>query len=654
MKKNLQSIIAIALVAFTTMAFYSDAGLVGIITGSVKDAQSGEDIPFANIIVQDKAGKAVAGAASDFDGNFIIKSVPVGTWDLKVSFVGYQNYMMRDIVVLEGKTLNLNIKLSGDHSTLQEVVVVEDEVAYDLAPAHTISRAEIKSMPMMDRDVRGSRNGRAFKRQLNTVPAAPRYYQGTEDYDEIAENEYKSAKKEPLSTFSIDVDAASYANVRRFINENQAPPADAVRIEEMINYFQYDYPNPKGEHPFSIITEMSECPWNEGHKLVHVGLQGKRMETEDLPPNNLVFLIDVSGSMSSYNKLSLVKQSLKLLVKNLRPQDRVAIAVYAGAAGLVLESTSGSEKEKITDAIMRLQSGGSTAGGAGIQLAYKEAVKNFNAEGNNRVILCTDGDFNVGVSSDDALVSLIEEKRKTGVYLTVLGYGMGNYKDSKMEKLADKGNGNYAYIDNIMEAKKVLVNEMGATLLTIAKDVKIQVEFNPALVESYKLIGYENRLLAAEDFNNDAKDAGELGAGHSVTALYEVIPKGSSSPYSHSVDPLRYQNQDNKFAGTVNNEFDKELMTVKFRYKPPSSSKSKLITKHLQDENIPLNHTSIDFKFSAAVAEFGMLLRKSKFKGTANYSNVVLMAKAGKGKDVHGYRAEFIRLVEQMELQASN
>ena len=363
----------------------------------------------------------------------------------------------------------------------------------------------------------------------------------TEDYDGIVENRFLTVTENALSTFSIDVDAASYSNVRRFLQSGQLPPAGAVRTEEMINYFHYDYPQPKNEDPFSINTEMAACPWNPAHRLVLIGLQGKKIPVENLPASNIVFLIDVSGSMMDENKLPLVKASMKMLVDQLREQDKVSLVVYAGNAGLVLPATSGANKNAIKDAIDKLEAGGSTAGGQGIQLAYKTAKENFLKGGNNRVILCTDGDFNVGASSDDDLVRMIEEERKSGVFLTVLGYGMGNYKDNKMEKLADKGNGNHAYIDGLSEAKKVLVNEFGGTLFTIAKDVKLQVEFNPAKVQAYRLIGYENRMLNKEDFNNDKKDAGELGSGHTVTALYEVIPVGVKNEFLEKVDKLKYQ-----------------------------------------------------------------------------------------------------------------
>ena len=474
----------------------------------------------------------------------------------------------------------------------------------------------------------------------------PRPVDNTESYEQITENGFKKVTSDPLSTFSIDVDVASYANMRRFITGNKLPPVDAVRIEEMINYFDYDYPQPKGKQPFSINAEYSDCPWNAKHKLLHVGLQGLKIDATELPPANLVFLLDVSGSMSQPNKLPLLKKALGMLVKNLRKKDKVSIVVYAGAAGVVLPPTSGNQQRTIIEALERLNAGGSTAGGAGIKLAYNIAKENFIPTGNNRVILATDGDFNIGASSDKAMTKLIEEKRKLGIFLTVLGFGMGNYKDSKMEKLADKGNGNYAYIDNLMEAKKVLVNEIGSTLFTIAKDVKIQVEFNPKAVSAYRLIGYENRMLAAKDFNDDKKDAGELGAGHTVTALYEIVPPGVE--FEASVDPLKYQKV--KKTPEVYTGFARELLTVKFRYKLPRESKSKLIVKVIKNHKIPLAKASDNFKFSAAVAGMGMLLRQSEYKGSLSMENVIKLAKESKGKDDQGYRAEFIRLTELAQI----
>ena len=487
-------------------------------------------------------------------------------------------------------------------------------------------------------------------RARSPVPAAEALLSGvrdeatafnTEEYSRIYENEFKDAKQNPLSTFSIDVDNASYSNVRRFVVNNQMPPKDAVRIEELINYFTYDYPQPKDDVPFSITTEISLCPWNHSHKLVHIGLQGKSLNYDDLKPCNLVFLVDSSGSMSSSNKLPLLKKSLKMLVDGLDDKDKIAIVAYAGSAGLLLPSTPASQKDRILSALGQLSAGGSTAGGQGIQLAYKVALENLIKNGNNRVILCTDGDFNVGVSSTGDLVRLIEEKRKNNIYLTICGFGMGNYKDSRMEQISNAGNGNYFYIDNIHEAKKVFVKEMRANLFTIAKDVKIQVEFNPVRVKAFRLVGYENRVMANEDFDDDKKDAGELGAGHTVTALYEIIPAGSDEKVKKTAE-LKYQ----EIKVTSSAAESTEIMTVKFRYKPPKEETSKLVEQPLIDRGISVEETSDNFRFSSAVAGFGMLLRDSKFKGNLTYEAVAVLAKGSKGKDAEGYRAEFIRLVE--------
>lgn len=466
----------------------------------------------------------------------------------------------------------------------------------------------------------------------------------TEGYHNITENPFFRPGLNPLSTFSIDVDTASYSNVRRFLNQGQLPPKDAVRIEEMINYFSYDYPQPKGDTPFSVTTDVAAAPWNPKHKLVQIGLKGKQLQT--IQPSNLVFLVDVSGSMMPPNKLPLVKQSLCLLVNQLSAQDRVTLVVYAGNAGLVLPPTPGSQKEKIMQAIDQLEAGGSTAGGAGIELAYKMAQQNFLKDSNNRVILASDGDFNVGVSSDGELVRLIEQKRDRGIFLTILGFGYGNYKDSKMEQLANKGNGNYFYIDSLMEGKKVLVNDLRGTLFTIAKDVKIQVEFNPAKVQAYRLIGYENRLLRDQDFNDDTKDAGEIGSGHTVTALYEIIPTGIVSDVKlPSVDPLKYQQ-----STTASASNDPDLMQVKLRYKHPRDSSSQLISQTILDREVSLESASPNLKLATAIAMFGMILRDSEFKGQTTFDTVLRLANQAKGNDPEGYRTEFIRLVERSKL----
>ncbi len=563
---------------------------------------------------------------------------------LEFSYIGYVTQKVK-----VGERTTINVKMKADAVALNEVVVIgygtqqKRDITGSVAGVSTVK--ESKSY------ARSAAPAAVYDREVSAPPIPADQLQpehNTEAYNAIHENIFQEATRQPLSTFSIDVDAASYSNIRRFINQGQKPPKDAVRIEEMINYFTYDYPQPAGEAPFSINTEVSACPWNAAHSLVHIGLQGKEIPVNNLPPSNLVFLVDVSGSMQDPNKLPLVKTSFAMLVEQLRPQDHVAIVVYAGAAGLVLPPTPGNEKTKIMDAISRLEAGGSTAGGAGIKLAYQTALEHFKKEGNNRVILATDGDFNVGVSSDAEMERLIEEKRKSGVFLTVLGFGMGNYKDSKMEVLADKGNGNYAYIDNIQEGRKVFVNEFGGTLFTIAKDVKLQIEFNPAQVKAYRLIGYENRVLRNEEFNDDKKDAGELGSGHTVTALYEIIPAESKEEVA-AVDKLKYQQ--NSTAPAQNHAG--EWLNLKLRYKKPDSDVSQLIEHPVKDSQLPLANTSDNFRFSAAVAEFGLLLRESEFKGKAAVSEVLEMASGARGKDEEGYRAEFINLVKASQfLQA--
>ncbi len=470
----------------------------------------------------------------------------------------------------------------------------------------------------------------------------------TEAYSPINENGFHSAVDEQLSTFSADVDRASYSNVRRFINSGSLPPVDAVRVEEMINYFDYKYESPKGDDPVRIFTEVAVAPWNTDHYVMHVGLKARELEKESLPASNLVFLLDVSGSMNASNKLPLLKSAMKMLVGELREVDRVAIVVYAGAAGLVLESTSGSEKDEIYGAIDNLNAGGSTAGGAGIKLAYSIAQDHFIDGGNNRIILATDGDFNVGASSDGEMQRLIEEKREKGVFLTVLGFGMGNYKDSKMEILADKGNGNYAYIENLTEAKKTLVNEFGATLFTVAKDVKLQVEFNPQHVAEYRLIGYENRLLNNEDFNDDTKDAGEMGAGHVVTALYEIVPIGKGG--KTKVDPLKYGVSPKLKTPPFKEQYANELATVKMRYKSPEGLGSKLLSQMVQNDAGTFEMASDNLKWSMSVASFGMLLRQSEFTNDFGYSQLIELAENSIGKDKEGYQRECLQLMKSGEI----
>jgi Ca-activated chloride channel family protein len=481
--------------------------------------------------------------------------------------------------------------------------------------------------------------------------AMPRREEGpghdTESYASTGENPFKLATSEPLSTFSIDVDTASYANARRFLEEGRLPPPDAVRVEEFLNYFRYAYPVPQGNAPFSSRVTVASCPWAPAHKLVQIGLRAREIEHAQRPSSNLVFLIDVSGSMNEPLKLPLLVRSMRMLVDQLDERDRVAIVVYAGSSGLVLPSTNCSSKAVIAGALDRLQAGGSTNGGAGIELAYEIAQENFITNGQNRVVLCTDGDFNVGVSSEGALARLIEEKRKSGVFLSVLGFGEGNLKDSTMELLADKGNGNYAYVDSLAEARKVLVAEMGGTLFTVAKDVKIQVEFNPTLARAWRLIGYENRVLAHQDFNDDTKDAGEIGAGHTVTALYEIVPFAGRLD-APGVDPLRYQEPSRTSAAA----FTDELLTLKLRYKAPDGDKSLLISTPVQDSNASWQEAGPDFQFAAAVAAFGMVLRQSPNVSGYTLADVQNLATLGVGDDVEGYRREFLELVRKAQAVA--
>jgi len=611
------------------------------IKGTISDVQTKEPLAFTNLIlVLDTT--IVSRTQSDFDGNFVFQNIRSGTYIIKASFVGYQPIAVTDIIV--GSSTKF-IELSMSPSSLQLNAVVITAYKQKLIDKgnttvkQTVSRKGLRSMRFRSKaKIRGSRSN------PNYATPAP----SNETYSAITDNQFKDVAFDPLSTFSIDVDKASYTNVRRYINSGQLPPKDAVRIEEMINYFDYDYPQPEGEQPFSITTEFTECPWDSSHKLVHIAIQGKKIEFDNTSASNLVFLIDVSGSMSDPNKLGLVKTGLHLLVDQLRPQDQVAIVVYAGAAGLVLPSTSGENKIEIHDAIENLSAGGSTAGGAGIQLAYKVAKKHFIQDGNNRIILASDGDFNVGISSHEGLIKLIEEKRNQGIFLTVLGFGTGNIKDATMEQLADKGNGNYNYIDNALEAKKVFVTELGGNLITIAKDVKVQVEFNAAAVKGYRLIGYVNRNLNNEDFNDDLKDAGEIGSGHNVTMMYEIIPAESDEEFS-DIDPLKYHKDPESLK-----ELNDEVLTIKFRYKEPKASRSKLITEILYNEPVPFIQASDNCKFSASVASFGMLLRDSEYTGNYAYSDVIELAQNSKGSDNDGSRSEFIQLVEMVAVLDRN
>ncbi|MEN8155914.1 MAG: von Willebrand factor type A domain-containing protein [Bacteroidota bacterium] len=606
------------------------------INGVVKD-EAGNLLPGVNVTVKGTKN----GTVTDIKGAYQVR-VDAEDRYLVFSYIGFETE-----VIKIAKSNRINVVMKASEVMLEEVVIADD-MEYDMAlqetKSGTLAGVQIRGMGSPGRHVRTKRASygyMAYSPEPGYIP------HNTEGYSAIHENGFKDVLHNPLSTFSIDVDKASYSNVRRFLNMGQLPPKDAVRIEEMINYFNYDYPEPEGKHPFSAYTEISQCPWNESHQLLHVGLKGKSIDKDELPPSNLVFLIDVSGSMGSANKLPLLKQAFRMLVNELRSEDRVAIVVYAGAAGLVLESTDGSEKPKIIAALDQLQSGGSTAGGAGLKLAYKVAQENFIEEGNNRIILATDGDFNVGSSSNAEMERLIEQKRERGVFMTVLGFGMGNYKDDKMEIIADKGNGNYAYIDNIQEARKVFITEFGGTLFTIAKDVKFQIEFNPARVKGYRLVGYENRILNDEDFNDDKKDAGEMGAGHTVTALYEIIPAGSGESLK-SIDALKYQEKGGEVKASKNVKADPsaELMTVKLRYKQPDGNTSTKVEIPVKGILLDPGKTSENFRFSASIAEFGLILRNSEYKAEASMEQVIAMAKGARGEDEEGYRSEFLKLVK--------
>lgn len=621
-------ILSCLLLSVITISFVPSPGTV---KGRVTD-ESGHPLAYASVVVK-ATGKSVTTAA---DGSF---SLQAGAGD--VLLISYIGFVTKEVRV--GKKSFLDIKLQQDMGRLEEVVItaannrmMKESVA--AAGAQLSMKSRNTGMPLL---------------ATNSYFGGGRTYDGgypynREGYDHITENGYRKVADNPLSTFSIDVDAASYSNVSRILKEGRLPEQGAVRVEEMINYFSYRYDQPAGNEPFAVHTELAVCPWNPQHQVALIALQAKKMDMAKLPPSNLTFLIDVSGSMMSMDKLPLVKESLKLLTDQLREEDRVSIVVYAGNAGLVLPPVSGDQKMRIKEAINRLEAGGSTAGGAGIQLAYKTARENFFEKGNNRVILCTDGDFNVGLSSDDALERMIEEERKSGVFLTVLGFGTGNYQDAKMQKLADKGNGNHAYIDQLSEAKKVLVSEFGGTLFAVAKDVKLQVEFNPQKVQGYRLIGYENRMLAKEDFNDDNKDAGELGSGHTVTALYEIVPKGVAMPVTGKVDSLRYQTVLPAIT-TEQQTFSDEVLAVKVRYKAPDAEKSRASSFYLKGSPKAMTAASANLRFASAVASFGMLLRNSEYKGNSTYRSVLALAENALSDDIEGYRKEFLQLVSKAQ-----
>ncbi len=660
--------------------------------GVVIQQDSVSTIPFAQLmLLQDK--DTLQTVVSDIDGIFQFTNLESGYYDILVTSLGFQPHKVTHIWVGLKSSQFVDIRLKHNPVMLQELVITTYKNKLidkgNTAVKATVGMEDFGNMAVRSAadagkntagvyssddgssnlNIRGARSDANYyyidgmkvigssnlpksahngytkkrknksKKQYQVKPQTQAVTYG-ENYAMIQDNTFLKVANEPLSTFSVDVDKASYTNVRRFLTQGYLPPQDAVRIEEMVNYFKYDYPQPDSEHPFSIQTEYTDCPWNASHKLVHIGIQGKEIEMETAPPNNLVFLLDVSGSMAAQNKLGLVKIGLNLLIDQMRPEDQVAIVVYAGAAGVVLPSTSGKDQEKIKDALNRLQAGGSTAGGQGIELAYNIAERNFIKDGNNRIILASDGDFNVGISSTEGLKQFIATKRDKDIFLTTLGFGSGNINDANMEQLANKGNGNYNYIDNALEARKVFVSEMGSNLITIAKDVKIQVEFNPNIVKGYKLIGYVNRKLANEDFNDDKKDAGEIGSGHSVTMMYEIIP-ASSDELVDNIDPLKYQKEKEVLLGNTD-----EVLTVKFRYKPPTGDKSVLITHVLQNKSIPFEYASTNCQFSSSVASFGMLLRGSIDREEYGYKQVMKLAKANTGKDRDGTRKEFVNLVE--------
>jgi len=622
--KTKLSVITIVILAAIMIAFTESRTITGRVTNSTGQPLSG---------VMIKAKPFIVTATTDLNGEYKIV-IDSRTVSLIFTCAGYKT-----VTEKADQRSKVNVQMDPEVLPEEDVSLIRMEHSKD-KEAKSLGMAVAAPFASMTYDSHGPLN--RYNNNFNT-----------EGYASVNENGFRNVSNNPLSTFSIDVDNASYSNIRRFINMGQMPPADAVRIEEMINYFKYDYPEPTGDHPFSVYTEMAVCPWNTNHHLLHVGLKGKSIDKSSLPPSNIVFLLDVSGSMGSPNKLPLLKSAFGLLVNELRPQDKVAIVVYAGAAGLVLESTPGNKKETIMAAIDNLEAGGSTAGGEGLKLAYSEAQKNFIKGGNNRIILATDGDFNVGESSNGGMERLIEEKREEGVFITVLGFGMGNIKDDKMEIIADKGNGNYSYIDNLQEARKVLVREFGGTLFTIAKDVKFQIEFNPAKIKSYRLIGYENRMLNDEDFNDDKKDAGEMGSGHNVTALYELIRAGSDEQIP-SVDPLKYQK--NKEITLVSNGKATEYLTIKLRYKNPDGNSSILLDKPVNGSVRGIDDASDNLRFAAAVSEFGMILRNSEFKGNSTLGGASELARGARGSDEDGYRSELIRLmgtVKDMKVMAN-
>jgi Ca-activated chloride channel family protein len=642
MKTKLLALLALWVLA---LPLYAQTSLSGKVTDD-----TGEPIIFGSVALY-KNGVLITGTETDFDGYYHFASLDPGTYAVETSYVGYTKQRIERVLVYAGKANKLDIEMNADAVNLDEVVVTSYKIPLveqdNCTQGATIVSDQIRNLPTRNINslaattagvsgakasnelkIRGSRSNATdyyvdgIRVQGNAIPEQAPTAAG-EGYAEIVENEFIAAGTEAFSTFSIDVDKAAYSNVRRFITAGQLPPADAVRTEELINYFDYAYPLPERGNAFAVETELGPCPWQEDHQLLHIGIKGFEASPVDAPPANLVFLIDVSGSMGSANKLPLVKQALGLLTEELRAQDRVSIVTYAGGFQVALLPTPGDQKEQIMNVVNKLGAGGGTAGGAALHRAYELASQYFQPDGSNRVILATDGDFNVGISSPEELEAFIAEKRATGIYLSVLGFGTGNYKDDRLEILANKGNGNYAYIDGIKEAEKVLVTEMAGTLFAIAKDVKLQVEFDSTTVQTYRLIGYENRLLAKEDFEDDTKDAGELGAGHTVTALYEIVPQPGAE--------------------------SEPLGTLHLRYKEPAESQSRYLKHELPGDVQLLEQTSENFRFAAAVATYAHCLRDSKHKGLATLSLARELADQARQDDLENYRADFVELIKQTE-----
>ncbi|MBX2906337.1 MAG: von Willebrand factor type A domain-containing protein [Taibaiella sp.] len=643
------------------------------IAGKVVDEKK-EPILSALVVVL-QSGIHVQQNVTDFDGNYNIRKLTPGYYDLLVTYAGYDSVLITKLTVVPGKVTTQNVSMVRNSDSLKGITIKAYKkplVNVDKANITILTAEDIKTLPSGDPtdalglapalyqqqrgrgvNISGARSSGTLyiidgvqvqniggtAQGMNTIQQVP----GTAEYKRHPENDFMNVRVNPLSTMSVDVDRASYASVRRFLNEGHLPPADAVRIEEMVNYFKYQYEPPTDNDPISINTEVTNCPWRPEHLLLRIGIQAQVADTAELPPSNIVFLIDVSGSMGSWERLPLLIEGMKLLLQKLRPVDKVSIVTYAGAAGLALPPTSGHDKERILAVLDNLHAGGSTAGGEGIRLAYKVATDNYIKGGNNRVILATDGDFNVGISSENDLEALIVKERETGVFLTCLGFGTDNFKDSKMEMMSDKGNGNYHYIDNIQEAKKSLVTEFGSTLFTVAKDVKTQIEFNPAKIQGYRLVGYENRLLNTEDFKDDKKDAGDMGAGHTVTILYELIPVGVKSPFLRDAHKLKYRKE------KLQDNYSDELATIRFRYKHPDDKKSKEMVHIIDDNTTDWDNATENTRFAASVAMFGMILKESQYAGTSSYNKTLSLATASVESDNEGYRAEFTTLVKTAE-----